>query len=242
MKFLFLVGAEGSGHHMFRAILGPHIASSWFSFEGNWHGPLTELWDESISWERFSGFSDRQVHFEQNIRPILTRLQNRGVTHCYENASFPFNNPRNPLRRPDLVEFDRLMGGIADCRYLVLYRDPVSMAASAMRRGFTDNPYLQCKILEDNLIYIAAQMGLLGVDRYRTLCFEAFVADPERYADSLAGWWELDSDLLKSGIKNLRAPGSSHQSSQTVQSILSGFFDGKRIEQWARFYRENPLA
>jgi hypothetical protein len=241
LKFLFLVGAEGSGHHLFRSILKPHSAKPWFEFEGKWHPILVEHWDETLRWRSLPNRDIKQKPLKNKLSSIIDQLGREGKTHAYENASFPFNNPRSSIRRPDLIEFDQIMSQHAECRYLVLYRNPVSMTYSAIRRKFTDNPYLQSKIIEDNLIYIASQMQALGADRYKTLCFEDLISQPGAYVDSLAEWWSLDTELLTEGINNIRNPTKINDIPNETYAILSAFFNSQRNRIWEEFYLSNTL-
>ena len=241
MKFLFLIGAEGSGHHLFRSLLAPHFAEPWFVFEGAWHSILIEQWDDALRWESQSVSNSEKNSSYTEMQKILEQLERSGVTHAYENASFPFNNPRNSLRRPDLIAFNQIIHQFAECRYLILYRDPVSMTYSAIRRKFTDNPYLQSKIVEDNLIYIATQMQQMDVSLFKTIRFEELISQPDAHIEKLEDWWSLDRNLLEEGTKNIRSPTELAKIPGDIYSVLSGFFTKERTRIWEQFYSSNKL-
>ena len=241
MKLLFLIGAEGSGHHLFRSLLKSHFAKPWFLFEGDWHQHLIDCWDSEKRWQQAPLDSCGDVRLDATLAGIFSQLQQQGVTHVYENASFPFNNPRNTLRRPDLLDFDRRTGANLQCRYLALYRDPVSMAYSAIRRKFTANPYLQCRIVEDNLIHIASQLSVLGEHRYKTVVFEELVSAPDQFVAPLAEWWNLDPQLVANDLANIRAATPQSKIEPATRQILSDFFTPQRISQWQPFYSSNSL-
>lgn len=237
MKLLFLVGAEGAGHHLFRSILHSHFQQPWFSFEQSWHKCLTDQWTAETSAECAMNTSSMR----ECVSRFVKKSGYKEVTHLYENASFPFNHPRNSIRRPDLLEFDQQFNNDFDIRYLIIMRNPISMTNSALKRKFTVNPHLQCRIVEDNLLFIAAQMQAIGDEKYRVIHFEDFLSRPTEYVEALSSWWWLDQSLLRNDLKNIRKPTQISEIPKETTTILSDFFSTQRNFQWDGFFRRNPL-
>ena len=115
------------------------------------------------------------------------------------------------------------------------------MTYGAIRRKFTDNPYLQSKIVEDNLIYIATQLQQMNSSLFKTIRFEELISQPDPHIEKLEEWWSLDKNLLKEGAKNIRNPTDSTKIPSKIYSVLSGFFTEERVRLWEKFYSSNKL-
>ena len=84
IKFIFTVGVEGTGHHMLVAIMKNLLISPMFVGEGAWHSVLTEFWDP----DNTSSNKDKP-EVRRKFQEILRHYSSAGITHLYENASFP---------------------------------------------------------------------------------------------------------------------------------------------------------
>ncbi len=249
MKFLFLIGIEGSGHHMFHSILEPHHETEAFVSAGLWRPVLVRQWDATPIIGRkkrlfkllnLENFRDR-IPLAEQLDYIFEQYRLAGATHIYESASFPFNHPRDTLRRPDIIELTDTIKGMLEYKLLVLYRNPISATYSGIRRGFTDNVRLQAKIVEDNLIYIASQMNTIDKDLYKVIDFDEFLTNPIAYVKPLAAWWDLNEELLINGLKNIHKPTQIEEIPIETKKILNEFFTEARISQWKEFYSSNKF-
>lgn len=155
--------------------------------------------------------------------------------------SFPFNNPRNTLRRPDIIELTDIIKDLMEYKLLVLYRNPILATYSGIRRGFTDNVRLQAKIVEDNLIYIASQMSTIDKALYKVIDFDEFLVHPIAYVKPLAVWWDLDEELLIKGLQNIHKHTQIEEIPIETKKILTEFFTEARISQWKKFYSSNKF-
>ncbi len=249
MKFLFLIGIEGSGHHMFHSILESHEERKGFVSRGLWRPPLVHQWNTAPK----RGIKDKLSDLvklkipettnllKEELTHIFERYKQEGVTHFLESVSFPFENPRNTLRRPDIIELTDIIKDIMEYKLLVLYRNPISATYSGIRRGFTDNVRLQAKIVEDNLIYIASQMSTIDKGLYKVIDFDEFLANPTAYVKPLSAWWNLDEELLTKGLQNIYKPTQTEEIPIEIKNILDEFFTETRISQWKEFYSSNKL-
>jgi hypothetical protein len=248
MKFLFLVGVEGCGHHMVRAVMHRFLQQPNFVDQGKWHNVMVDFFDVE-AWNSeprslFASFTRRNTALErtlqarERIQSILKECVSIGITHLFESASFPYGQPRNTLRRPDILFLAETLQGWVDLRMLVLYRNPIAASYSGFRRGFTENLLLQAKIIEDNLIFLNAQLGQCPKDIYKTLTFESFLANPRVYVEPLASWWQLDKQELGVGLEALRTPTSMDDIPKPDRDILETFFTLTRKQQWPLLYSE----
>ncbi|MBN1841170.1 MAG: hypothetical protein JW883_02675 [Deltaproteobacteria bacterium] len=225
MKFLFLVGVEGCGHSMIRSVLSRFFGEAWFVDEGDWHEKMTDFWKPDASLrDRLKG--------RKKIEKSLSKYLKQGYTHLFDSASFPFDQPRNSLRRFDLVELADILIDYMEIRLLVPYRNPISATFSGIRRGFTKHPYEQCKIVEDNLIFLNSQLSQLRSDIYRKLAFEEFLLDPWSHIGRLASWWDLEETELAKGCERLRSPTRLEQIPKRIRRCLEDFFTISRLQQW----------
>ena len=224
-KFLFLVGAEGTGHSMIRSLLKPIIDQPYFVDQGEWHSWMMNYWDPEASLkQRFKG--------KRVIEKSIKKYCKGAYTHLLDTASFPYNQPRNTLRRFDILEINDVLKDFCELKLLVLYRDPISTAYSGIRRGFVKHPYLQAQIVEDNLIFINTQLSQLSQKLYKILIFEDFLEKPESHIKPLSQWWGLDERALQEGIKHLKSPTKLDEIPVKIKQCLEDFFTSSRINQW----------
>ncbi len=245
IKFLFLIGVEGTGHHMIRAVLAEYFKQDNFIDQGNWHNLLSHYWDaaQRVQIENETSDASKFQNIKEELEQIFQEYKNQNITHLFESTSFPYCLPRQSLRRPDIIDFADLVNpDLIETKYLILYRNPVSTTYSAIRRGFTDNIYLQAKIVESNLIYIEKQFSQLPKTSYKTLHFEEFLDNPKLYSQKLSDWWDLDPDIVLKGLENLRQPLPYSQIPVKEKEILEKFFTQKRINQWESFYQSNQIS
>ncbi|ELS03747.1 TIGR03032 family protein [Xenococcus sp. PCC 7305] len=244
MKFLFLVGVEGTGHHMIRAILANCFEQDHFVPQGEWHQLLLNYWDASQRFKIENETPDcsKSKNIREELAHIFQSYSNQNATHLFESlSSFPCYQPRQTLRRPDIIDFADIVSDLIEVKYLILYRNPVSATYSAIRRGFTDNIYLQAKIVESNLIYIDKQFSQLPQTSYKVLHFEEFLDNPTLYSKKIADWWNLDRETVVQGLANFRQPFPYSQIPTKEKEILENFFTQKRINQWQNFYTSNQI-
>ena len=245
MKFLFLIGVEGTGHHMIRAILANYLEQDNFVAQGKWHKLLLNYWDASQRFkiENETYNSSKITNIKEELARIFQFYNEQNVTHLLESvSSFPCYQPRQSLRRPDIIDFAEIAKDLIEVKYLILYRNPVSATYSAIRRGFTDNIYLQAKIVESNLIYIEKQFSQLPKTSYKVLHLEDFWANSILYSTKIADWWNLDHETIVKGLENLRQPFPYSQIPIKERETLEQFFTQKRINQWQSFYQNNKIA
>lgn len=238
MKFIFVIGVEGAGHDMLRALLQEVIKQSYFVLEGSWREMMTHYWSPKARHRSEFGFlrkmSRQKVKYD--LQNIIRNYTKEKITHLMEDMSFPFNQPRNAVCRPDILDFIDLISDLIELKFLVLYRDPIAATYSSLRRGFNKNVYEQARIVEDNLIYIDKSLSVCGPHLYKTLIFEDFLKEPHAYLEGLASWLGVDHSLLAQGVQNLREPHVLAAIPENIRTVLTDFFSENRIRLWESLY------
>jgi hypothetical protein len=223
---------------MLRALMQEVIKQPYFVIEGHWRKVLPDYWSPEARYKSEFGFlrNMSREKVKNELHNIFRNYAQKKMTHLMEDVSFPFNHPRNPLRRADISDFIDLVSDQVDLKFLVLYRNPVSATYSGIRRGFTRNVYEQARIVEDNLIYIDKSLSVYDQNLYRTLVFEDFLKDPHAYLEGLADWLDLDYSLLAQGVQNLREPYALEAIPKKISTVLTDFFSENRIRMWESLY------
>lgn len=233
MTFLFIVGVEGAGHHLIRSVFSEFLNHSRCIDEGRWHGMFIDQWSSNCR------YSIEEMRARFNC--IVEAYKSEGVTHLFECASFPFFQPRDSIRRPDLVETYEIVSESAEVKFLVLDRDPVEATLSAVRRRFTDNLPYQAKIVEDNLVNIAAQLTQLESSCYRVIRFDDILDRPSANLEAIADWIDFPREILLSSADKVRRPNGLEGVPEADISWLNGFFSGTRRDRWIEVFNSQPL-
>lgn len=234
IRMLLIIGVEGAGHHLLRAVLGNFLSQDTVVDKGDYYPLLEQRWD--ILEERLPIDLVRR-----ELQRIVQRYTDMGITHFFEDTSFPFDKPRTPLRRPDILDLMDLTDALLELRLLVLYRDPVSAVYSALRRGFSNNPCHEAKIAEDNHLYIERQLSQLHPEYYRTVQFEQILATPTACIRPIADWFGIDASLLANGVSRVGECMQRDQIPANVRLSLEQFFTPSRVGQWKSLYSRNPI-
>jgi len=124
---------------------------------------------------------------------------------------------------------------------MLIYRNPISCAYSAIRRGFNDNALHQARIVEDNLIYIKQQVLTSGLD-YRSVNYERFISSADIYSKMFADWWGVDSYLFEQGKQEIRQPTSKKTIPSKTASLVEEFFSPLRRKQWEEFFESKDIS
>ena len=230
--FLLLLGVEGAGHHMLMAFLKHFFNSQKVVQHGSWHPYFFNRWDAQKTIQKQQAVKIQSYSALKNeIDRLMFASQ---ATLMYSGVSFPYGAERDTLRRPDIIDMVELLGDHVEFRPLIIYRDPVSCAYSALRRGFNNNVLHQARIVEDNLLYIKQQLQACDIG-YRSISFENFLSSPSAYEVGLKHWWALSDESFNAGKKEIRKPTSKKDIPSSNVEQLSRFFSPLRTRQWDAF-------
>jgi len=245
-RFVFVVGAQGSGTTVLTRILsGPECA---IALGGNYVTiprddseafALVEQFDEANAalWDRKAGH-ERQDELRRELRRIVDALvglpRHAGVSHVLYKRSAPFFG--GDRYRPDLTD---LLAAFADLRVIAIYRDPRPATCSALRRGYAEN-LRQCAVIsEEQLTYLSAQLATLDARLWRVISYEGLCAEPRATVEALAEFCELPvPEVLRSLEREALKPAQNEHWRDEVdragRDYLDSFFDARRLAQWSR--------
>jgi hypothetical protein len=248
MKLLWLVGIEGSGHHMMRDVLRDFLTSRAVIDKGAYYPLWVQRWDGEQ--EPLPRQAVRNV-----LEEILGEYQSSDCTHIYEDTSFPFGGTeeafatcvsgtenRGVHRKPDVSDLIDLIGDLVDLRILVMHRSPQATVNSALRRGFSSDPGFECELAEGINDYLSGEIARLPPDCYRTCHFDDFIKSPLKHVLPLAEWWGIPPDLIREGLSRLKEPAAAHERPPERQEILEKYFTAERVAPWLGAYQQNPLV
>jgi hypothetical protein len=235
IRMLLVVGAEGTGHHLLRDCLGVFLAQPFVADKADYYPLLEHRWTPMS--KLLPRFAERGV-----FQRIINNLQNRGMTHLFEDTSVPFGPDRSPLKRMDLVDLVDLTRDLFKVSILALYRDPISSTFSNFRRGFSPSLSYECQMTENSHVFIKAQCQAAVGGEYRVLRFENLVECPERQLDVLASWAGISGELLPGGPAPIRPHQRIDKIPVGIRSQLEEYFTPLRRSQWEMFYSERDLT
>lgn len=240
MKFLFVVGPPGVGHMMFYSLMKDILdekkavsakillqPGSSFKDSPELNKMLSNIWNPRVH-------TLPRVDYEKtknSVRTEVKKLSDSGCNHFLATHTFPYGHPY-PGNRPNLVELFDFIGDISDIKLLPLYRDPVAVTWSAVRRGFIDDVMKQARIVENNFIYIVEQLKQCPKDNYEIFTYEKFFTDYDYYINIISDFWSLNKDTF---IKDIRIPAVTPEEER---NRLQEFFTEERVSQW-KFLYEN---
>ena len=253
IKLIFVAGVEGSGHSLIRDIFKHCQSKINIEVDGLLQNMIARLYccdsedlkilgnEPTQNFSKFASMNSCQTTRKACIEEIKNHTAQshaKGTTHIAINmVSFPFGNPRNAVRRPDLLELQSIFEHIAELRILALWRAPITSAYSGYRRGFSDSLYLQSRIIEDNLIYLDAQLRSCNKERIQIINFEELINKPEPVLHKLSTFIEVDKRILMNFSKRIRPFGKKGPYNTAIipeeeRNFLESFFSEQRIQQW----------
>lgn len=237
---LLLVGVEGSGHHMIRALLTHFLNTQKAMKNGDWYFYLFNRWDALKKEQRTTPLT---LNSQSELKTEISRIINNyssSVDYFYSSPSFPYGHERDTLRRPDIIDMVEVLSDYVEIRPLVIHRDPISCTYSAVRRDFTGNLLHQARFVEDNLIFIKQQIEAAELN-YQTLSYEHFVSNAREYETGFKQWWGVSSASFQEGIKHIRPATSKNEIPTESLQKLEEFFSPMRRKQWDSFLQKNRI-
>lgn len=248
-RFLFLIGASGSGTSMLSRLLGAPANSVCLG-----GSDVSVPRSERVAYRLVKQFQKANDHVwnrwgpadraEQGRRQMLEMIDRLLAMPGYDQVdtvvfkrSAPFH--RGDRYRPDLRDIDRMF---PDYRILVIYRDPRASTASSFRRKFADNLRACAVITEEQLTCVSAQLATFPDDRIASFGYEAFCREPTAYIDKLAAFCGLEAAPLQEAIAGERvAPDRidawRKRLDAPAAAFLDEYFDERRCSQWSHVSR-----
>lgn len=215
MNLLFLIGIEGSGHHLF------HNICNWRE-KGRLHNLINNYFSNEITIER-------KNELKVTIRNYIKKHPN--INH-FELASFPYKRPINSLRRYDIKEFYDLFKSIDNVNlfFIVTTRNIIHSTLSAYDRFDKKiSPIIEGKLQEDSLIYINSQIQLLPKESYMVVDYNNICEKTEDFEKEF---------ILRSCFEGIKFDSEKVRKSNKIYEnhkyykYFYEFFDEKRMKQF----------
>ena len=156
----------------------------------------------------------------------IVNMVQRGA---FSSASFPYSQPRDAYRRPNISHMVKNTPNDVSLKILALYRDPRFAVYSGFRRKVTNDILLQCKIVDINLKYIREELDKLDPKMYRIIRFEKFIENPHQYTEMLISFISVSKESLERGYEKIKTPNFSLHDQKEV---LNKFFKDKDINDY----------
>lgn len=259
--FIFVVGGEGTGHHLVANLVDKFPGVQRLS--RHVQQLFAEMWEPAINEER--RFTKRQelVTLLKEVSDDAMADKSKGThfviqTSNFDMYSFPYDEPRNPLRRPDVIDLISLVEPLFDLRILVTTRDPMSSIVSLIRRKwwtlemceqgvpvptrkvrlYTEGPLGECgyipvqaRVVEDALVYINAQMLAVSREYFQTFRYEDFLEDSERFVAPLAKFLGFQPGEISEHVTShvqKRKEDYTQMLSEKQRETITSLFSGEK--------------
>jgi hypothetical protein len=138
-RCIFLVGAEGTGHHLFLSLFKnmPAIRRTSRRIDTT----LQAMYLPNVPPDEFER---KHLLLRDELTTIYTEMTEKNMTHmllCANMAqSFPYNRPEDATRRPDIHNLLSLLLETGyNVKLLVLVRDEIEAVNSVFKRKFSSN-------------------------------------------------------------------------------------------------------
>lgn len=205
MNILFLIGLEGSGHHLFKNACS-------FNQESQLHWLIAKY------------FSPNHSEYRDKTKSDIYDYVNNRNSNYIERSSFPHGTN---LLRHNILEFDSLFSPIANVFYIICYRDIKASTFSSWRRfNIKGSPITTCKIQEENLFYIMSQVSQLDKSKYIIVDYENICDYPEAFEKHIQ---------YQSGFKSFYFNESKIRKSNKLCKAkeINEYFDDQKLSQFS---------
>jgi hypothetical protein len=245
-RFVFIVGASGSGTTMLTRLLsappgcvalgGNHVSiprsdRRGYAIARKFRQANDAMWDRSSSASRAARGRREMLEL---IAELLAMPAYRDVNRVLFKRSAPFH--RGDRYRPDLGDLAEMF---EDLRILVVRRDPRASTASSERRKFASNLRACAVITEEQLTYLSAQLATLDPAVTMSFAYEDFCRAPVDWMGRIAGFCGLPREALEHAVREEGVDSSRNEAWQRrldpeERAFLERFFDERRLRQWPR--------
>ena len=245
LRFVYVIGVEGCGHHGFYPMLassiaahermrcGPHPLPPML---GRWP-PLRRIFN-ALWYEAPDAVRRRALVAELNAlmeRVLAQGEQSPGTAWILEDNSFPSAGQRSLDRQWDVLDMAALLAPHAEVRFIALYRDPCAMTFS--HPEFDGGLRAHARVVAEFLEYLNGVLEALGRARYRVARYEDLMARDPAMTAMLADYLDLPPACFEAGFQALR-PSSKDWRRQLPageRDWLADWFDEERLARWPNF-------
>ena len=240
LKYYFVAGVEGVGHHGLNPVLKATFKSSQQIKETNGvvitnkkrlKRVFNALWcHENPSWitKKWAKWYSR--YFFDKQKKIA--LKNNQVRIIIEDNSFPAGIYRNPERQWNLQEMIEIISPYADIYFIGLYRDPI--ASTYSRQNIDGGLFHHAPVVKASLISLNKQLALIDPDKLLIVHYEDMVNRQSEFSDTISKFLDVTIKDVKSGLKEVRKSKKDWRKdlSKQEQEKLLDIFKPSYEKEW----------
>ena len=221
LKFYFVAGVEGVGHHGLNPVLKKSLEVSQqiqetggcvITNKKRLKRVFNAIWcHEHPSWLTINWANWYVRHFL--YKEQQKALKNNQVRIIIEDNSFPAGGYRNFSRQWDLQEMINIVSPYAEINFIALYRDPI--ASTYSRQNMDGGLLNHAPIVKNSLKYVNSQLSSLSPEKLLVVHYEDMVNRKDEFATVVADYLGIRESDVQQGLKLVR------QSSKNWRSDLS---------------------
>lgn len=205
--FVFVAAVEGSGHHALKSV--------WKGLQKAGQNIHLIVYDQvfhSFGIENLAAYhysSIRQDIYLEHMSSVFEQAKQNGSIVIDAQNSYPMGKGAGPLAHPDLLMLNSLDGILFDLRVIVMYRNPVDAALSAVRRFQNSNEYLykniefQARMMVESYATINNALPQLGCGKYMVVDYEKLLANPMEFIKPFSHLLGVPNYALKSAFSTV---------------------------------------
>ena len=236
IKFIYIIGVEGCGHHGLSPIVENLIRSS-----------LNESAD-FYSWEKLRK-AFNWIWLNKNpvvnilgrflvkytllvLKLYASRPKGSDTVYILENNSFPSGEIRTVAQGWNLFQLYELVRHHAEVCLIVLNREPIAATFShkELDRGFREH----AEVIAKHLDYLAETMQVIGVDNFRSISYEELSSCRDQAVEGIVNYLGLQNADARSAYKDYKPSRKNWRNSLEIEDAqwAESFFDEERSKNW----------
>jgi len=247
IKFIYVIGVEGCGHHGFYPMLTTsiaayekarcekHLAPPMLGRWGALRRLFNKLWYDATP---LAPTERRRVLLELDLlMKRVASLADASPAPAYivEDNSFPSSVYRSTSRQWDLLELREIMAPYVATYFIALYRNP--SAATFSHPEFDGDLRGHARVIAEFLEYLNGKLELLGRECYRVVHYEDLMRRDQAMVATLSDYLDVPPVYFQAGFDQLRASKKDWriQLPSEDREWLINFFDDQRLSRWPNF-------
>jgi len=245
IKFIYIVGVEGCGHHGLIPVV--HKALNSYKNSGNEnitvHVHWTKLRDIFHKLWSFSGYLPFDINrginkrkTEKTVKDLNDKALKMNKVHfILESRSFPSDRYRRCFNQWNIKEMADIFKPYADIFYLVLHRDPIAMTFS--HKDFDGGLRQHAKVVARFLRYLNCKLAEVDTEFFRVINYEDLIDNQKSIGLALSNFLGIPLQDIREGLKAIRRSKKDWktQMSYNDQKWMRKFFETGKANNWSIF-------
>lgn len=216
-NLLFIIGSEGTGHHLFE------------NMKYNTYKNYEDV--RSLALKYFKSNNEHKKEIKEEIYSITKK---RIGKFCVESASYPFFRPLNVLNSIDIYSFYELFNSIehVNLNLIILNRNIVNSTLSSYNRFDKSNKlsiHDSVRIQEIMKIYISSQIQLIPSEKYIIVDLLDLQKNIKSFISLVGKKFNLNLDFK---IDMLKISNENKYINDDNYEFVFNFFNQTRLKQF----------